>query len=629
VQAGLFSGVVTAFLIESYKALSEDTNGATVALLTQISAQLADMTNSSQLSNGQPVAPPRSAFSPSTSSLVINAMWFLSLSLSLACALAATLVQHWARNYARSVERFQQSPHKQGLLRALMFEGLEKSHLSEIVEHIPTLIHAALFLFLAGLVTFLHRISLPIAYLVLSILVTCSILYGVATLFPLLHPESPLHTPLSSTLWYAVRYTFRVDTRPMDSISDMQISLATREDELEQPHVRNRVTSAIQWTYGLANEPHEVEEFMIAIPGFSLWQLPLLMNLIAVNPFLQLSAHHLLRILVAPTGYWTAAQSSRHAQCLEAIYIIITHSSDLRSLDFLSDLAKYLPFCDSNNLSLAFCAIFAFIDNFSARNPREIWKTNEDGQFYGNPPTPRHPAKILPVDIGGIRHSIVGMLEFTLGAHRQAVQNHVDSMPQDQMFHPFEFIIRKTLPDQHPFFGSDPKPGWHILFEAIWKAAEENIGQGPFQQTAFVNFLNNFLSANLYVTYNLGFPLPVSMQTVLSALLKATASLDDTSAINKAVSLLSKCSQANPDQFYDVQEAKTSLRRLREKLPPGYAEHGNSHLPFNNEHGRPIDPSGFLRWYIRPGPQLPGRRQVFFDFHTDWFETYTFPNLNA
>ncbi|EEB99909.1 hypothetical protein MPER_00285, partial [Moniliophthora perniciosa FA553] len=38
--AGLFSAVVTAFLIESYQWLSEDPANTTVALLIQISAQL-------------------------------------------------------------------------------------------------------------------------------------------------------------------------------------------------------------------------------------------------------------------------------------------------------------------------------------------------------------------------------------------------------------------------------------------------------------------------------------------------------------------------------------------------------------------------------------------------------------
>ncbi|KAF9468351.1 hypothetical protein BDZ94DRAFT_1154121, partial [Collybia nuda] len=154
--SGLFSAVVTAFLIESYKGLSEDTDtdGATVALLAQISLQLAVIANSSHALNVDP-PPPKGAFQPSTATLAVNAMWFLSLSLSLICALAATLVQYWARDYARSVERFQQSTHKRALIRALMFEGLEKSHVNEIVDAIPTLIHVALFLFLMGLFTFL------------------------------------------------------------------------------------------------------------------------------------------------------------------------------------------------------------------------------------------------------------------------------------------------------------------------------------------------------------------------------------------------------------------------------------------------------------------------------------------
>ncbi|CAK5278477.1 unnamed protein product, partial [Mycena citricolor] len=44
-QAGLFSGVVAIFIIDSYKTLNPDSGGQTVALLTQISLQLANMQN--------------------------------------------------------------------------------------------------------------------------------------------------------------------------------------------------------------------------------------------------------------------------------------------------------------------------------------------------------------------------------------------------------------------------------------------------------------------------------------------------------------------------------------------------------------------------------------------------------
>jgi hypothetical protein len=93
-------------------------------------------------------------------------------------------------NYSQLVKQFQQSPHKWGLICALMYNGLEKSHVGTIVELIPTLIHMVLFLFLTGLVVFLHKINLPIAYLLLSIFIICFTLYIVATTFSLILPKS-------------------------------------------------------------------------------------------------------------------------------------------------------------------------------------------------------------------------------------------------------------------------------------------------------------------------------------------------------------------------------------------------------------------------------------------------------
>jgi hypothetical protein len=76
-------------------------------------------------------------------------------------------------------------------------------------------------------------------YPVLSILLTCSILYGVAKLLPFLHPESSLHAALSSTLRSVLRYAFRVDTHWMFSISDTQEIIVMREGDMEQPRGRD------------------------------------------------------------------------------------------------------------------------------------------------------------------------------------------------------------------------------------------------------------------------------------------------------------------------------------------------------------------------------------------------------
>ncbi|KAH8989263.1 hypothetical protein EDB92DRAFT_880925 [Lactarius akahatsu] len=93
----LFAAALATFVIDSYKYLlpDRDTGKNTVALLAQISQQLS---NGSQIS-AQDFIAPLPPFQPSTSAIWINALWFLSLVVSLFCALLATLQQHWARRY--------------------------------------------------------------------------------------------------------------------------------------------------------------------------------------------------------------------------------------------------------------------------------------------------------------------------------------------------------------------------------------------------------------------------------------------------------------------------------------------------------------------------------------------------
>ena len=70
--------------------------------------------------------------------LVINALWFLSLSFSLTCAIVATLVQQWSRNYLQSTEEgFNPHPHQRVRMRTYLQRGVRKFHLSELVDAIP------------------------------------------------------------------------------------------------------------------------------------------------------------------------------------------------------------------------------------------------------------------------------------------------------------------------------------------------------------------------------------------------------------------------------------------------------------------------------------------------------------
>ncbi|KAJ7171388.1 hypothetical protein C8R46DRAFT_836006, partial [Mycena filopes] len=141
---------------------------------------------------------PTAAFTPSTSALVCNTLWFLSLGLSLTCALVATLLEQWARDFIHRSEI-----HSAPLIRARIFSflyyGLKRFSMHTVVEIIPLLLHTSLFLFFAGLVAFLVPVNIAMAVLAGAMLTIVAGVYSLLTVLPLQHLDSPYRTPLSGT----------------------------------------------------------------------------------------------------------------------------------------------------------------------------------------------------------------------------------------------------------------------------------------------------------------------------------------------------------------------------------------------------------------------------------------------
>ncbi|KAK7462722.1 hypothetical protein VKT23_007310 [Stygiomarasmius scandens] len=118
--SALYSASLTAFIIESYQNLQDDPAEVTTTVLIQISQQLAS------LSNGTAVtfqAPP--TFELTTTALVCNALWFLSLALALACSLLATFVQQWTRDFIHKTT-MRPSPVVQARVLAFSYLGLRR-----------------------------------------------------------------------------------------------------------------------------------------------------------------------------------------------------------------------------------------------------------------------------------------------------------------------------------------------------------------------------------------------------------------------------------------------------------------------------------------------------------------------
>ena len=287
-QAGLFSASVTAFIIESYKTLYPSADNATVVLLAQISQQLGSLAPNS--TTGGATDSILSSFAqtnanPSTSALVCNILWFLSLGFSLICALSATLVEQWTRHYLQA-SHSKPAPQDRARLSAYLYQGVKKYKMAAIVETIPMLLHISLFLFFAGLIAFLDPVNKAIQYLIAGILILCCILYVFVTILPIFRLPSPYWTPLSRFSCIFLRKLRLLHRRDANGNEVGTMREAREIDAMDMtPERDQRDLKAMCWTLNALREDNEFEPFVEVIPsvvsGFDYsakWLMDTLMN---------------------------------------------------------------------------------------------------------------------------------------------------------------------------------------------------------------------------------------------------------------------------------------------------------------------------------------------------------------
>ncbi|PBK88550.1 hypothetical protein ARMGADRAFT_937131, partial [Armillaria gallica] len=148
VFAGLFSAVLTTFVVQTSQNMQPNYNQASTFLLFEILKAMAS--NGSQI----PIhSSPTAFFSPSRSDEWLNSLWFMSLALSLITALVAVLVKQWLHQYVAIVS--DSSPRDRARIRHLRYAGLQTWQVPMIIGLLPVLLHASLALFFAGLAVFL------------------------------------------------------------------------------------------------------------------------------------------------------------------------------------------------------------------------------------------------------------------------------------------------------------------------------------------------------------------------------------------------------------------------------------------------------------------------------------------
>ncbi|KAK0441436.1 hypothetical protein EV421DRAFT_1711789, partial [Armillaria borealis] len=154
VFAGLFSAVVTTFVVQTSQSLQPDYAAISASLLYEsVLVQRAIANGSSADSIAPSPLNPTITFVPATTDVWVNGLWFSSLFLSLTTALVAVLVKQWLHHYVALPSG---TPRDRSLTRQFRYAGFQKWHVQVIIGLLPVLMHLALAIFLVGLVIFLQ-----------------------------------------------------------------------------------------------------------------------------------------------------------------------------------------------------------------------------------------------------------------------------------------------------------------------------------------------------------------------------------------------------------------------------------------------------------------------------------------
>ncbi|KAL1716419.1 hypothetical protein EV715DRAFT_275014 [Schizophyllum commune] len=203
VFAGLFSAVVTTFVVQSSQALQPDYAQISVSLLAEMLAMQRAWATGSSIDDVPRSSLALDAVSASALDYWCNGLWYISLSLSMSAALMAVLVKQWILAYNSNVSG---TPKQQALARQFRLIGVERWNVPLIVGLLPMLLHISLLLFFVGLSLYVFTLDSAIAWIIVALAIAVYLLYLVANILPMFDSQCPYKTPLSHYGYIGLRY---------------------------------------------------------------------------------------------------------------------------------------------------------------------------------------------------------------------------------------------------------------------------------------------------------------------------------------------------------------------------------------------------------------------------------------
>ena len=185
-QAGLFSAVASAFIIEINSELKPDPNEETAALLRVLIYKVDNTTF-----NNAPTVPQWTG--PARMTIQVQAILYASLAISLFSAFLAMLGKQWLNRYASAdlrgsiIDRFQHRQYK--------LNGIASWYFDNVIELLSVMLQAALLLFGCALSRYLWETSTTIASVVLGVTSFGLFLFVFIVIVGAVLPSCPYQTP--------------------------------------------------------------------------------------------------------------------------------------------------------------------------------------------------------------------------------------------------------------------------------------------------------------------------------------------------------------------------------------------------------------------------------------------------
>ncbi|KAK0237138.1 hypothetical protein EDD85DRAFT_790815 [Armillaria nabsnona] len=260
VFAGLFSAVVTTFVVQTSQSLQVNYGQVTATLLFELIDVQRAAANGTLVNNvPRSDLTPFSDFRPTISDSLVNGLWFTSLSFSLATALFAVLTKQWIHQYIAVPSAI---PRDRCRVRQFRYMGLEQWGVGFIIGLLPVLLSVSLGIFLVGLVLFLAPLQVMIASVVGAITFISFTAYFSSNILPIMYPSCPYKTPLSHYLFLLYAYITHKDlssgisSSSMNSESEPPIrTLRDAERSAVESNAEEMDIHALAWLFNMSSNP--------------------------------------------------------------------------------------------------------------------------------------------------------------------------------------------------------------------------------------------------------------------------------------------------------------------------------------------------------------------------------------